>query len=133
MTSEISAGTLLVKEGTPTPLPLQFNTSACSPGWLAISHESRSQLGKDMAGAGWTFFFMAGEIQANGLGLSTGARMSRALAQIIDSPKNLDCNCLEILEVKQRSFLGLPYLSLSARSRHIQKSCSFQELSPRKQ
>ena len=35
------------------------------------------------------------------------------------------CNCLEIDEVATRSFLGMPGVSVSAHTRHIQKGMTF--------
>ena len=39
--------------------------------------------------------------------------------------KRLSCNCIQIESVETRSFLGIPYVSLSVRPRHIQKGVLF--------
>ncbi len=125
MTAGVSVGTLLVMDGTPTPQPLQFAQRQGLAGWSALADTTPAQLGKELDNARWTFFYMAGGIHANAFGLNARSRMNRALTQVIHSTRHAHCNCLEITQMKQRSFLGLRYLSLSARSRHIQQSPQF--------
>lgn len=127
MTDRWPVGTLLIKDGTVTPQPLQFATPPGLTGWSTLADMTPAQLGKQLDNAGWMFFHMAGGNHANGFGLNAGARMNHALAHVIASTRHAHCNCLEITHIQERSFLGLRYLSLSARSRHIQQSCSFQE------
>ena len=44
----------------------------------------------------------------------------KALKRILASLKTQRFNCLEITQVTAKRFLGLPYVSVSAHSRHIQ-------------
>jgi len=46
----------------------------------------------------------------------------KAIKRIIASLKAKNFNCLEITHVAAKRFLGLPYVSVSAHSRHVQKS-----------
>jgi hypothetical protein len=128
MNEPISTGTIFVEDGTLTPEPLAFTTARRLPGWSAVTESTSAQLGTDLESAGWTFFFMAGEVHANGFGLDAKSRMDRALAHVIDTVSLEHCNCLEITEVKLRTILGIPYTRLGARARHIQKSRSFQTI-----
>jgi len=48
-----------------------------------------------------------------------------ALKRIIEQVREQRCNCLEIDEVETRSFLGLPYVNVSAHARRIQKGLVF--------
>jgi len=88
-----------------------------------------AELGKEIENAGWTFFYMAGEIRTSGFGFNDQSRTDRAVAHVIDAVKREKCNCLEITQMRRRSFLGLPYTSLVAHARHIQRSRSFHDLS----
>jgi hypothetical protein len=45
---------------------------------------------------------------------------------VMAAVKLQNCNCLEITQMRRRSFLGLPCTSLVAHARHIQKSRMFQ-------
>jgi hypothetical protein len=48
-----------------------------------------------------------------------------ALQRVIAGARLQHCNCIEIDEVSAHSFLGIPYVSVSAHTRHIQKGMIF--------
>jgi hypothetical protein len=48
-----------------------------------------------------------------------------ALKRLIANVKLQKCNCLEIDDVATHSLLGMPYVSVSAHPRHIQKGMLF--------
>ena len=129
MTDRIRVGTMLIEDGTHTPESLVVGTERYSAGWSSIIKSTSAQLGKKLESAGWTFFYMAGEIRTSGFGFNDKSRTDRAVARVIDAVKRQNCNCLEITQMRRRSFLGLPYTSLVAHARHIQRSRSFYDLS----
>jgi hypothetical protein len=128
MTDRIRLGTMLIEDGTHTPESLVVGTEHYSAGWSTIVGSTSAQLGKEIENAGWTFFYMAGEIRTSGFGFNGQSRTARAVAHVINAVRRENCNCLEITQIRQRSFLGLRYTSLVAHARHIQKSRRFQEL-----
>jgi hypothetical protein len=125
MTDKIRVGTMLIAENTPMPATLVVSTERYAAGWSSIIGSTSAQLDKAIENAGWTFFYMAGEIRTIGFGLDDHSRASCALARIINAVKRENCNCLEITQMRQRSFLGFRYTSLVAHARHIQRSPSF--------
>jgi len=129
MTDKIRAGTMLIADDTHMPKTLVVGTEPYSAGWSSIMGSTSAQLGKEIENAGWTFFYMAGEIRTSGFGFNDQSRTDRAVAHVIDAVKREKCNCLEITQMRRRSFLGLPYTSLVAHARHIQRSRSFHDLS----
>jgi hypothetical protein len=129
MTDRIRVGTMLIEDGTHTPESLVVGTERYSAGWSSIIKSTSAQLGKELESAGWTFFYMAGEIRTSVFGFNAQSRTDRAVARVIDAVKRQNCNCLEITQMRRRSFLGLPYTSLVAHARHIQRSRSFYDLS----
>ena len=122
MTDRIRAGAMLLEDGTITPETLAFDTEQYSADWSSILKPSAAQLDRELQSAGWTFFYMAGAIHVSGFGLNDRSRTDRAVAHAIKAVKLESCNCLEITQVRRGSFLGLPYTSLTAHARHIQKS-----------
>ena len=88
-----------------------------------------AQLDRELESAGWTFFYMAGEIRTRGFGFNDESRTDRAVAHVINAVKLEKCNCLEITQIRRRSLLGLPYMSVVAHARHIQKSRCFESVS----
>jgi hypothetical protein len=129
MTDRIRPGTMLIEDGTYTPESLVIDTEHYSAGWSSIMKSAGAELGKEIEDAGWTLFYMAGEIRGSGFGFNDQSRTARAVAHLINAVRRENCNCLEITQMRQRSFLGLRYTSLVAHARHIQKSRRFQELS----
>ena len=68
---------------------------------------------------------MAGAIKTIGFGFARRTMIQAALKRVIATVKLQECNCLEIDAIAMRSFLGLPYVCLSAHSRHIQSGLVF--------
>lgn len=120
----IKSGTILIEEGAALPKTLLLQSSPYSSGWTVMT-SSRSEFEKDINLAGWTFFFLAGNIQATVFGFDKQKAVRTAVDRIITDVKAQDCNCLEITQVKMKSFLGLPYTCVSAHSRHVQGSSVF--------
>jgi hypothetical protein len=127
MIDRICVGTMLVADGTCMPSTLVVGSEHYSAGWSSITGCTSAQLGKEIEQAGWTFFYMAGEICTNGFGFNDRSRTARAMARMVNAVRRENCNCLEITQVRQRSFLGLSYTSLVAHARHIQRSRSFHD------
>ena len=95
------------------------------PGLQVITNRSFPEFEKELATVGWTFFYMAGEIRTIALGFDKQKMIDAALRRLIANVRLQKCNCLEIDKVAAHSFLGLPYVSVSAHSRHIQKGSIF--------
>jgi hypothetical protein len=123
----ITTGTILIEKGTLLPEPLRLETASHASGWAPVTNKlDRHQLEKKLETAGWTFFYMAGEIRSTAFGFNSQNRADAALQRLIANARLRKCNCLEIDGVATHSFLGMPYVSVSAHSRHIQKGFAFQ-------
>jgi hypothetical protein len=129
MRQAIRLGTMLIADGTRTPQSVLLATERYSPGWSSIAEFTSAQLDRKLEKAGWTFFYMAGEIRASGYGFDERSGADRAMAHVVHAAKRQKCNCLEITEIRRRSHLGLSYTSLVAHARHIQQSRRFQDAS----
>jgi len=120
----ITAGAMLIKDGTVLPEP-SVKGASYSIGWKSVTDLERRDLEKQLDKAGWTFFYMAGQIKTSAFGFDEQKRMRTAVRRALQDVQSQKCNCLEIDHVTNRSFLGLPYISLSAHSRHIQNGKAF--------
>jgi hypothetical protein len=120
----IRSGCFLIQDGTPLPNSVQLKSVPYSNGWATIKNV-RSTFERELKEAGWTFFFMAGEIKAIAFGFDRTKMIRAALKRLITNVRRQKCNCLEVDNVATRSFLGLPYVSVSAHSRHIQESSNW--------
>jgi hypothetical protein len=120
----IQPGIILIAEGTPMPHSMRLQGSPDSNGWQSVECADRGDFERNINRAGWIFFLMADEIKATVFGFDRGKALRSAIERIIASVKFQKCNSLQITEVTAKSFLKLPYVSVSARSRHIQEQPS---------
>ena len=93
MTDTITAGSILVEEGTHLPKSLLLQSECISNGWTAVK-DARSTFEKAIQEAGWTFFFMAGEIKATVFGFDRQKALRAALKRLIADVKSQHCNSI---------------------------------------
>ncbi len=120
----IAAGSVFLQEGAYLPNSALLPREPHASGWAAAKRPPRT-FEKDIQEAGWTCFFMAGELTATVFGWNRRRMLHAALKRLIASVKAQGCNCIEISQVANRSFLKLPYVSISAHARHFQKGLVF--------
>jgi hypothetical protein len=125
MTETIKPGTILIEKGSLMPKSLLLEGKSYSSGWRSVSNLDLEELDTAIQKAGWTFFFMAGETKITAFGWDREQAVRRAVKQVITNVESHKCNCVEITDVSLKSFFGLPYVNVSAHSRHIQESSAF--------
>ena len=121
--SEISAhGTILIREDTLLPAGLAVESEAFLPGWRIVRNIDVYGFGRKIEEARWNFFYLAGAMKAIVFGDERSGALRRAVKQILAKRDGKKCNSLEITNVTSKSFLGIPFLTVAANSRHIQES-----------
>lgn len=122
----IKSGAILIKDGTLLPELLGLEIEFSASGWAPFTNDfSGRQLKESLNTAGWTFFYIAGAIRTTAFGFDRARSVHKALKRLISKVRLQNCNCLEIDAVADHSFLSVPYVSVSAHSRHIQKGLIF--------
>jgi hypothetical protein len=124
MPSTIQVGTILMKEWPGMPQLIEFETAAGLEEWSMVSVPDRLTLNRKIHAAGWNFFFMAAEVKAMFFGSLGAAKVQSALKRILAKVKQQHFNGLEVTAIVARHFLGVPYVTVSAHSRHMQHSCN---------
>jgi len=124
MTDIITAGSILVQGGTQVPKALELRSESGSTGWATVN-DTRPTFEKTIREAGWNFFFMAGEIRTTVFGFDGQKALGAAVKRLIASVKSQNCNSIEITKVTRNSFLKVPYVSVFAHARHLQKGLVF--------
>jgi squalene cyclase len=122
MADTIKAGTILIAEGALLPESLLLESEPYAYGWRLVKNLDSNGLDQIISQAGWNFFYIAGVIETNAFGSDENKTTRKAIKQVIANLKSKNFNCLEIKRVVAMRSLGLPYMSVSAHSRHIQKS-----------
>lgn len=124
MKDTIAAGSVFIDEDAQLPNSVLLQRNPHSSGWAEITNV-RSTFGKELPNAGWTFFFMAGEIKTTVFGFDREKALGTALSRLIANVKVQGCNCIEITQVTGNSFLMIPFVSVTAHPRHLQKGQTF--------
>jgi hypothetical protein len=122
MTAKQTAGCIFIRENTILPDDLIIETETFLPGWRAVSDCDGYRLGRKIEEAKWNFFYLAGEFRAIVPGRLGPAAFRRAVRNILAKPEARKFNSLEITGIRSRWFLGIPFVSVAANFRHIQKS-----------
>jgi hypothetical protein len=120
MAVTVNTGTILIKDGTFLPDALRFESEPCATGWRLVKNLDGYGLGRKIHEAGWTFSWLAGELGATVFGFDGQKTVRRAVKRILANLKLGEFNSLEITRVSSKRFLGFPYASVSAHSRHIE-------------
>ena len=69
-----------------------------------------------------------GEMATTGFGLNQQTLIRKAIVQAIKAAKLWVFNCLEITEVKRKSLLGVSFIKIATRGRHIQVTPCFENV-----
>ncbi|HET9409027.1 MAG TPA: hypothetical protein VFO39_17415 [Candidatus Sulfotelmatobacter sp.] len=105
------------------PELLGIETEPCFGEWSMVKVLDGVALDRKIHVAGWNFFFMAAEVNVMFWGSLGAAKIQRALKQILAKVKQQHFNGLEVTAIVAQHFLGIPYVTVSAHSRHMQESC----------
>src|SRR5581483_115675 len=123
MTQTVQAGTILMKAWPGMTDLLGLESEPCSPGWTLLKVLDGFALHRKLHAAGWNLFFMAAEVKVMFFGSPEAAKLQNALERILKKVKEQHFNGLEVTEIVCRSFLGVPFVTISAHSRHMQQIC----------
>src|SRR5260370_39817932 len=113
--------TVFIREDTRLPTTLSIESEAFVPGWRVVKHLDRQALTREVEGANWNFFYLAGEIRDTVLGRDRSRTLRRAVKCVLAKQEEQKFNSLEIAKVVSKRFLGIPFMSVTAHSRHIQQ------------
>jgi hypothetical protein len=121
MADMIKTGTILIAEGALLPESLPLESEPYAYGWRLVKNLDSNGLDQMISRLGWNFFYIAGVIETKAFGSDEKKTTRKAIKQVIANLKPKNFNCLEITRVVAKRSLGLPYVSVSAHSRHIQE------------
>jgi hypothetical protein len=124
MPPTIQVGTILMKDWPGTTHLLNLESEPCSGEWSVLKALDSFALDRKIHAAGWNFFFMAAEVKVMFFGSVGAVKVQHALKRIFEKVKPQRFNGLEVTQIVARRFLGVPYVTVSAHSRHMQQSCN---------
>lgn len=122
MSQTFKPGTLLVKDGAVFAGRLHLVTEPFTRGWVLVKDLDGSALERKLDKAGLKFSSHEQALQVTAGGAGSQETKDRALKGLLRQLQSKPYNCVEITRVGARHLLGLPYVTVSALSRHIQES-----------
>jgi len=121
--STVQVGTILMNGWPGMEQLFQLESEPCSGSWRLVKTLDGDSLGRKIHAAGWNFFFMAAEIKVRLFGVPGTTKIQNALRRILAKVKQQHFNGLEVTGIVGNHFLGVPYVTVSAHSRHVQQGC----------
>jgi hypothetical protein len=103
------------------PENLSIESEAFLPGWRVVRNLDRSTLARNIESRKWFFFYLAGEMRATVLGRDRPGTLRRAVNSVLARQEGQKFNSLEITKIVSKRFLGIPFMRVTAHSRHIQQ------------
>jgi len=122
MPPTVQVGAILI-EGPLIPPILGLESEPYSGKWNLVKALDGFALDRKIHAAGWNFFFMVTEVKVMFFGVLGAKKIQNALMRILEKVRGRDFNSLEVTGIVTGRFLGVPYATVSAHSRHIQQSC----------
>ena len=122
MHETINTGTVLFRDTTIFPEAFGCESDSYSPGWRSVKGLDGYGLDRKIQNAGWHFFYFAGENKVTVSGRAGEETMRKAIKRIQASLRLEKINSFEITRVAPKTFLGIPYTSVSFHLRNIQES-----------
>ena len=121
MSSINGSRTVFIREGTPLPKTLSMESDVFLPGWRIVKNLDRQALTREVEGANWNFFYLAGEMRTTVFGRDGLGALRGAVKRVLAKQEGQKFNSLEITNIASKRFLGIPFMSVAAHSRHIQQ------------
>ena len=133
MTPHVQVGTILMAEESPRmPEVFALASEPYFEHWRVVKAFDGSALDDKIHAARWNFFFLAGEVKAMFFGAIGATKIRDALKRIVKKVRPDNFNCLEVTGIVTKRFLGVPYVTVTAHSRHIQQSCQLDDIERRR-
>jgi hypothetical protein len=132
MPNQVQAGTVLVQQFAILGLP-GVESELYSQNWRSLGALESSDFDHTVRAAGWNLFFMAGELRAVVPAWGGQKALHRGVKRLLAQTRLQHFNCLELSQVIRKNFLGIPYISVVAHPRHIQRGYQLHPIEQRAQ
>jgi len=127
MPTTVQTGMILIDDEPRLTQIIAFKSEPYSGKWRVINGLDGFALDREIRAAGWHVFFMAAEVKVMFFGLIRARKVQDALKRIMAKVRSQNFNCIEVTGIVAKRFLGVPYATVSAHSRHIQQSCQLDD------
>lgn len=130
MPNHIQAGTIMIQQSEGLR-SLGIAGEPYCESWQSLGANESSGLDRKIPDSGWKLFYMADELKTTVPAWGGQKTLRRGVKQLLSQTRMQHFNCLELTHILRRRFLGIPYMSIAAHSRHIQQGSQIQSLAER--
>ncbi len=132
MPNHIQTGTIMVHPSE-SLRPLGIESEPYCENWESLGVRESSGLDRKLRDSGWKLFYMADELKTTVPAWGGQKTLRRGLKRLLLQTRLQHFNCLELTHILRKRFLGIPYVSIAAHSRHIQQESQIQSMAQRVQ
>jgi len=118
----VQVGAILMKDWPGMKKLLGLESEPYSGEWTLLRALDVCALDRKIHAAGWNFFFMATEVKVMFFGSVGATKIQNALKRMVKKVQEQHFNSLEVTAIVTRHFLGVPYVTVFAHSRHMQQN-----------
>src|ERR1700730_18148981 len=122
MRATIMPGSVLLQADALLPEGVKIDSEPFVPGWRFVKNMNAYGLDRAVREVRWNYFCLAEDINVIVIGTRESSRIKRGINNLVAQASADNFNSLEITQVSAKSFLGVPYVRMSARPRHVQES-----------
>ena len=123
MPPTVQVGTILIEEQPLIAKVLGLESEPYLGNWGVVKAFDSYALERKIHAAGWNFFFITAEVKVTFFGALGAKKIQNALKRILVKVRHQNFNSVEVTGIVAKRFLGVPYVTVSAHPRHIQRSC----------
>ena len=127
---KIQAGTIMVQPSASLQ-SFEIESEPYTGTWQSLGIVESSDLDRKVRNAGWNLFFMVGDLKTAVPAWGGHKTLRRGIKRLLAQTQSQHFNCMELAYIIKKRFLGIPYLSIAAHSRHIQQGSQIQSLEQR--
>jgi hypothetical protein len=132
MPPAIQVGSILIGKLPTIAQVLGLESEPYCGSWSLVKVPDGFAIDRKIHAAGWNFFFMASEVKVMFFGAVGVKKIENALRRILGKVRQANFNGLEVTEIVAKHFLGVPYATVAAHSRHVQQSCYLDSVEARR-
>jgi hypothetical protein len=118
----VRVGAILMKDWPGMKKLVGLESEPYSGEWTLLRALDVCALDRKIHAAGWNFFFMATEVKVMFFGSVGATKIQNALKRMVKKVQEQHFNSLEVTAIVTRHFLGVPYVTVFAHSRHMQQN-----------
>jgi hypothetical protein len=130
MPNEIQAGTIMVQPSE-SLRSLGIESEPYCESWQSLGISESSGLDQKIRDSGWKLFYMADELKTAVPSWGGQKTLRRGVKRLLSQTRLQHFNCLELTRILRKRFLGIPYRSIAAHSRHIQQGSQIKSMAQR--